>query len=247
MTRFSREDHRHRRVSLLALLLCALTTTLVGCGAASSPKPPDPVALPALDVPVDAYVQASRRGPRSTVTGTVYEERRKPDAPDEPLAGTVVTLLPYSEIVRTRLETMKRGARESADKYVAAAAQMKKLREAYEAALWDHGAADLVFTAAIAPDGSFRFDDVPAGRWLLYATTARFNKREGRARGAGDRRFPQERRFEGFYDVTVWLRDLSTGRTAPDDIDLTDRNVWFSGVAEEWLPRPRPPLTTGPR
>jgi len=169
-----------------------------------------------------------------------------PNTPDEPATGAVVTLLPYSEGVRARLESLKQGARDSADRYVAAAAQMKKLRESYETALWEHAAADLVLTTAVAPDGSFRFDDVPAGRWILYATTARFNRRDGKTRAA-DRRFPQDQRFEGFYDVNVWLQDLSTGRTAPGRVELTDRNVWFSGVAEEWVVRPRPPLTGGPR
>lgn len=228
----------------VALITIAIVAS--ACASASKPKPPDPVALAAFDVPVDVYVKASRSAPKSTVAGKVYREKATPNAPDEPMTGAAVTLMPYSESVRARLETLKRGARDSADKYVAAALQMKKLRESYETALWEHGGADLVLTGVVAPDGSFRIDDVPAGRWILYATTARFNKREGKAR-AGDRRFPQDQRFEGFYDVNVWLQDLSTGRASPAEIDLTDRNVWFTGVAEEWMTRPRPPLTGGPR
>ncbi len=230
--------------------LCLVVVSLLvlaGCSAASNAKPAETSVLPSFDVPVDAYVEASRSGARSTIAGKAYQERRKPNAADEPLTDTVVTLFPYSETVRAQLEALKRSARQSADEYVAAAPKIKKLRDAYESMLWHHGAADFVLTATVQPDGTFKFDDVPPGHWLLYGTRAQFTKKEGRARTGGGGRFPQYRRLEGFYTVTVWLRDVSTSRATPDTIELTDQNVWFSGVSEEWITRPRPPIGSGGR
>ena len=240
-------DRSDRRcpMSLAVSLTAAAVLSVLGCIASSTPtRQETPVAL---DLPVSAYVEASRTAARTTVVGKVSQGARKPDAPDEPLTGTVVMLLPYSDAVRARLDAIKQGARASADKFVTAAVDMRKARAAFEAALWERGAADLVLTTTVEADGTFRLEGVPAGRWLLYATHARFRTKEGASRIGRDGRFPQERRFEGFYNVTVWLRELRIEATPPEVIELTDRNVWFTGVAEEWSFRPRPPIGSGPR
>ena len=237
-----RNPRRHTMVPALSLI-AAIALGFAGC----APKPQRAQPQAALDVPVSNYVEASRTGARMTVVGKVYQASRKRDAPDEPLTGTVVTLLPYSDAVRSRLDALRQGARASADKFVTAATDMRKVRDAYETALWDHGAADLVLTTTVEPDGTFRLDGVPAGRWLLYATHAQFMTKEGASRIGRDGRFTQERRFEGFYDVTVWLRELRVEATSAEVTELTDRNFWFNGVAEEWTIRPRRPIGTGPR
>ena len=38
--------------------------------------------------------------------------------------------------------------------------------------------------------------------------------------------------LEGYRAVRIWLRELVVKPGAQDTIELTDRNVWFSGVDE---------------
>jgi len=40
-------------------------------------------------------------------------------------------------------------------------------------------------------------------------------------------------RLTGIRARLVWLREISVSADEPVALDLTDRNVWFSGVIEE--------------
>jgi hypothetical protein len=48
-------------------------------------------------------------------------------------------------------------------------------------------------------------------------------------------------RLAGFYRVALWLREVNVSRTSADPLELTDRGVWFNGIAEDWdaFPAPR--------
>ena len=43
---------------------------------------------------------------------------------------------------------------------------------------------------------------------------------------------PLPDRLAGYHVVTYWLLPLTLGPGAPETIELTDRNVWFTGVVE---------------
>ena len=85
-------------------------------------------------------------------------------------------------------------------------------------------------------DGTFRFDDVPAGAWLVLASysvstdvaSSRINPKERLL-------FPNISRLRGFQAVTVWLREVSVAGGNTVALELTDRNHWFRGVIEERL------------
>ena len=40
-------------------------------------------------------------------------------------------------------------------------------------------------------------------------------------------------RLTGYRSRLVWLREIAVGGAEPAALELTDRNVWFSGVVEE--------------
>jgi hypothetical protein len=216
-----------------------LASIVIGCALAGcAPRSPatrasTPAAAP--DIAVERYREASRDGATGDLVGRVYEERRKPDAPDRPLTGTIVTLVPHSTTFRSRLETVKRASRESMDGFRQAAPNIRLAREAYETTLWEQGAGDLVLSAAVGTDGTFRLAAVPAGHWLLFAWRAEFVERAGLGQTAEEQRiFTKSPKLRGFHRVAVWLRDIDVTVKATDAVELTDRGAWFNGIAEEW-------------
>lgn len=187
------------------------------------------------DVSVAPYVDAERRGAVGTVDGRAYAERRKPAGPDTPLTGATVVLLPRSEHFLARLEALKGGARDSPTAYRDAALSMRRAREDYERRLWEAGAADLVRAGMVDGDGGFRFDAVPAGRWLLFAMhgTPHDIHDDAHARARERGRFTLGPRLRGYSSVLVWLRELEVPAAGTERLELTDRNPWFSGVVED--------------
>jgi hypothetical protein len=199
-------------------------------------------ATAAVDVDLKPYTEAARAGAAARVTGRAYAERPKPDAPDIPLAGATVIALPRSEGLARRLEELRDGARESAPAFRGAATLMQKAREAYERELWEAGAADLVRTAVADADGRFDLGPLPEGRWLILIAWERFVDTRAPRSGRKDREtYLRTPRLVGFRSRLLWLRDVAVSRAQPAALELTDRNVWFSGVVEERV------LDTGPR
>jgi hypothetical protein len=194
-----------------------------------------------LDVKVAPYQESRRAGALGVVTGRVAAEPRTMQAPARPFTGTTVMLLPRSEALLARLERLRQGARESAAAFTAAAPAMRKARETYERELWEAGAPDLTPTVTVDADGSFKIEDVPAGAWMLLAwhgtpvnvgspTTTTKPKTQKK-----DLYLPQSR-LQGYQDVTVWLREVTVTGGETTRLELTDRNGWFRGVAEERMP-----------
>lgn len=205
------------------------------------------------DAAIASYHDAMREGALAVLTGRVYEERRKPDAPDTPLDGTVLMILPRSETFLDTLETIKQHARDSMDTYRGAASAVRRAREAYETALLRRGGGDLAQALTVGPDGTFALPSVPAGDWVLVAAYTVFGKKaptptSGRAAAvaatAGDRFIAQPKLISHSY-VTFWLRELTVKPGDTATVTLTDRNAWLTGVLEDTetpIFRASPPL-----
>lgn len=190
----------------------------------------------ALDVDLEPYREARRAGAVGQVAGRVLAEPARPNAPPRPFVGTTVTLLPRSPSLLGTFESLKRGSRDSVQAFRDAAPAMRKAREVYERELLEAGLPDLTPLVQVDADGTFRFEDVPAGAWIVLAwhsvsndvATARINPKERAL-------FPGLSRLRGFQSVTVWLREVSVAGGTTVSIELNDRNQWFRGVIEERL------------
>lgn len=206
-----------------------------------------------VDAPIERYRGAAGLGEVGTLSGRAFEERRRPTGSDPPLAGTVVSLLPRSEAWLGRLESIRRGRRESVDAYRAAALEVRRSREAYEKRLEEAGAGDLAQTVTVGPDGVFKLEGVPAGPWILLASRATYVNKTPAARqpppGSPPRPAPPPSPFQpldrlaGYYAVTYWMREIMVTPGGAEAVELTDRNVWLSGVIED---RQRPQLPNEP-
>ena len=196
-------------------------------------------ATPAQAAGIDAepYRAAAASGAIGGVAGRIYEERKRPQGPDHPLAGAAVIVLPKSADVLRKLEEIKRMARNSTDDYRAAGPSILAVRRAYEKELWDSGAVDLVKATTVDPEGRFVVADLPAGDWIVIAThSVKIDKHA--ATGPTKQRgvYSQKTHLTGFQQVTVWLREVTVSTGRSENLDLTDRGVWFSGVVEERAP-----------
>jgi len=188
----------------------------------------------ALDVDLQAYDEARRRGEMVTIAGRVYTERRRPNAEDLPMARAVVVALPRSEALVRRLDDLRAHARDSAAAYREAATQMRRARESYEREVWQSGAADLVRSTTVDADGRFTLSDLPAGRWMVWATHSEFlDARSPRYQARDRERYRLPPRLVGYYAERAWLREVDTTPGASRTLELNDRNVWFAGVVED--------------
>ena len=197
------------------------------------------IPCPARSAGIDtqSYRAAAAAGAVGSVAGRIYEERKRPQTPDLPLAGAAVTVLPKSDDVLKRLEEIKRTSRNSADEYRAAGPSILAVRRAYEKELWESGAADLVKATTVDADGRFLVSDLPAGQWLVIAThSVKIDKPADS--GATKRKgvYTAKTHLTGFQRVTVWLREVTIANGKPETLELTDRSAWFSGVVEERAP-----------
>ena len=191
-------------------------------------------ALGALDVDLKAYDDARLRGETTMISGRAYTERRKPNAEDTPIARTVVVVLPHSESLVRRLDEFRAHARDSAAAFRDAATKIRRARESYEREIWEAGGADLVRSTVVDADGRFTMTDLPAGRWLVWATHSEFVDAPSPKVSLRDReRFRLPPRMVGYYAERAWLREVQTTPGSPTTVELNDRNVWFSGVVED--------------
>jgi hypothetical protein len=207
------------------------------------------LAAQGVDAPIERYRDAAALHEVGGVRGRAFQERRKPSLPDVPLTAVAVSLLPRSETWLFRLNAIKRGARDSVDAFRDAAPSVRRAREAYEKALLEAGAGDLPQGATVDGDGRFTLDGVPAGPWVLLASRSTYVSKTPIERPIppGQYRPPAPplpfllpEKLAGYYVVTYWLWELTVVGGAVESVDLTDRNVWFAGVAES-IQAPRLP------
>jgi hypothetical protein len=205
----------------------------------------------AADSPVDHYREAAKRGEVGAIRGRAFEERRRPSAPDLPLADTIVALLPRSEAWLLRLAAIKRESRESVDGFRAAAGAVRRSWETYEKRLWETGSGDLARTVTVDHEGVFALEGIPAGPWILLGSrSATYVDRTPPERplppGATPRPpapaspFQPLGRLAGYHVVTYWVREVSIAAGVTEAIELTDRGVWLTGVVETREPPPLP-------
>jgi len=193
----------------------------------------------ALDVLPAQYRAAAAAGAVGSVTGRVYEERRKPDGPDQPLAGAAVTLLPRSAQFLEKLEAAKRTSRSSMNDYRGAAPAIQTLKAAYEKELWESGAVDLVMGTVVAPDGRFSVENLPAGDWVLLVTSSVATDKKVVEPKPGKKErgvYVPGTRLTGYQRFTVWLREITVSGGHTESVELIERGAWFSGVVEERAP-----------
>jgi hypothetical protein len=205
-------------------------------------------ALEPSNATLEALRQRAVRGTSGTVEGRIYVERTKPDAPDTPLPGVGLLLVPRSDELLARLETAKRNARESMKGFREAAPVIRAAVEAYELQLWRAGYPDAAVRTSTNAEGAFRAE-VPAGAWILVAersvfvptvppsaspaSTAQVLDPLARYTTSAYQHFLPAARLAGYDAVTVWLRELTIEEGGTLALDLHDRAIWLSGVAEE--------------
>ena len=229
----------------------------------------------AIELDPAPYRAAAASGAVGAVTGRIYEERKKPQAADQPLAGAAVIALPKSADVLRKLEEIKQTSRNSMESYRTAGPSIVAIRRAYEKELWESGAVDLVKTATVDADGRFELGDLPAGDWLLIAThTVKIDKHVEPTKKANSSSHPgaspntgatpsgsappnasanananpttgtQKKRnvyapgtrLTGYQRMTVWVREVTVANGRSENLELSDRGAWFSGVVEETAP-----------
>jgi hypothetical protein len=168
----------------------------------------------------------------------VYEERRRPEGADQPLAGAAVTLLPRSAEFLRKFEEVKRTARNSVSDYRAAASAILTLRRAYEKALWESGAVDLVMATVVEADGRFLVENLPAGDWLLIVTRSVVTDKRPAGTPSKQQRgvYAPGTHLTGYQRLTIWLREVTVSSGRSESVDLAERSAWFSGVVEERAP-----------
>jgi len=190
-----------------------------------------------LDAGLERYRAAAAAGAVTTVSGRAVEDARRPGEPGVPVSGVAVTLLPRSEALLARFEAIRRAMRADLAAYRTSAAALRQARRAYERALSDAGAGELVRYTATAPDGTFELDGVPAGPWLLVAERAvHVDKRSPEPKGRGQERFARTPRLRGYYAVTVWVLEVDAGAGAAEPVELNERNAWVTAIEEERVP-----------
>ncbi len=195
-----------------------------------------------LDLSLDAYRVAAADGATGTVAGRAVDEADRRNSQDEPRVGIGVTLVPWSRTLLDELQEIKRRVRVKPATYPTSARSVVEARRTYERALNSAGAGDLVRYAPGTADGTFQFEHVPAGQWILIVEHAVFVNKPGQAQGAQEwdtfRKRPQ---FLGYYAVTFWLDELRVGRGETATVQLSERNAWMTGIDEKWTPGPEPP------
>ena len=214
------------------------------------------LAAQGVDAPIERYRDAAAQHELGGIRGRAFQERRRPTGPDTPLTGTAVSLLPRSEAWLLRLNAIKRGARDSADTYRESAPAVRRAREAYEKTLLEAGAGDLPQGATVDGDGRFRLEGLPAGPWVLLAFRSTYVSKAPLERPVlpGQWRQPAPPlpflpldKLAGYWVVTYWLRELTVVAGGVEPVELTDRNVWLTGVAESLQPPRLPDQPYQPR
>ena len=190
----------------------------------------------ALDVDLEAYRGARRSGALGVVAGRIYAESRTPGGQPVAISPATVTLAPRSAALEARLRQLKEASRGSAGGFTTAVPAMRQAKEHYERELLEAGAPDLAVLVAVDAEGRFRIPDVPAGNWLVLAWhSAPVDVSTPKGKPKERSLYQPRTRLQGYQSVTVWMQEVTVTGGGTVTLDLTDRNGWFRGVAEERL------------
>jgi hypothetical protein len=151
-----------------------------------------------------------------------------------------VVLIPRSAAFRDAIERVKVHARDSQAAYLAAVAELRRTQAEFEQELHDIGAAQLVRGANATSEGVFRFEGVPAGRWFILGrrqvTVDKHAKDTKTKKTKGRDVYLPPMQLTAVTTVSLWVLELDIVPGAAAAVQLTDRNVWFTGVEEHRAP-----------
>lgn len=194
--------------------------------------PPSLAAQPA-PAPAEALRVSQREGKLGTVSGRVYAEARRTGQAEQPLTGTQVTLVPDSADLRAELAGARDRARGSPTAHAGSGAEVRRILERYVRAFRAAGAGDLVRVTEVDDEGAFRFEQVPAGAWLLLASRTLTVERHASSASRKEREaFVLKPGFVGYDAVSLWLRDLAVAAGETAILELSDRGTWMTGIDE---------------
>jgi hypothetical protein len=182
-----------------------------------------------------APLQAAReRGALGSVGGRAYEEGRRGGAEATPYASVSVLLLPRSREFEAELEAIKTRSRDSLDAYVEAEPKVSAARLAFERALIDTGAGQLILGEASDGAGTFRFQGVPEGVWTLLAwRETPHAKRPPAQKRSEAQRYRNRAQVFGHTTVVFWWMSVTVKAGEEVWVRLHDRNEWLTGIRED--------------
>jgi hypothetical protein len=190
---------------------------------------------------VGAYLKAGKEQTPGVVAARAYQEGARPTAPPTPQPDISVALLPYSAALEADLDAVKAGLRDSVDAYTRAPGRVETVRVDHERALVAAGGGSLVRHEITDAQGSARFGDLPAGRWLLLAW--RESGHVGKKLKVNEkdaRRYPDVPTNVTYSVVTYWKSRVTVGPAETVEVPITDRNAWMTAGRQESRP-PGPP------
>ena len=182
-----------------------------------------------------APLQAAReRGSLGSVGGRAYVEGRRGGAEATPYASVSVLLLPRSAKFDAELEVIKTRSRDSPDAYVEAEPKVSAARIAFERALIDTGAGQLILGEASDSDGAFRFPRVPEGAWTLLAwRESPHSKRPPAPKRSEAERYRTRPQLFGHTTVVFWWMPVTVKAGEEATVRLHDRNEWLTAIRED--------------
>jgi hypothetical protein len=158
-----------------------------------------------------------------------------------------VLLLPRSAPLLEGLESLRRHSRDSLTAYRSAIPEMRRLVEAAVADLTTTGQAAFIRQSGIDDKGRFALPEIPPGDWILVAYRSTHVDRASHDKKKESGTFLAGSRLVGYDRVSVWLHAVAVEPARTQVVELTDRNVWFEGVAEQMASRERTPIIGGGR
>jgi len=177
---------------------------------------------------------ARDRGALGSVDGRAYAEGRRGGAAATPYASVSVLLLPRSPEFEAELEAIKAHSRDSPDAYIGAEPKVSEARLAFERALIDTGAGQLIFGESSDGAGAFRFQRVPEGAWMLLAWREMpHTKRPPALKRSEAERFRTRPQVFGQTTVIYWWTPVTVKAGEEAAVLLHDRNEWLTGVRED--------------
>jgi hypothetical protein len=182
-----------------------------------------------------APLQAAReRGALGSVGGRAYAEGRQGGAEATPYVSVSVLLLPRSAEFEAELAAIKTRSRDSLDAYVEAEPKVSAARLAFERALIDTGAGQLILGEASDVAGSFRFQGVPEGAWTLLAwRETPHAKRPPAQKRSEAQRYRNRPQVFGHTTVVFWWMTVTVKAGEEAMVRLHDRNEWMTGIRED--------------
>jgi hypothetical protein len=183
---------------------------------------------------VAPLLAARERGALGSVDGRAYAEGRRGGAEATPYASVSVRLLPRSADFEAELEAIKAHSRDSPDAFIEAEPKVSAARLAFERALIDTGAGQLIFGESSDGAGAFRFQRVPEGAWMLLAwrETPHAKRPPAPTRSEAER-FKTRPQVLGQTTVVYWWRPVTVKAGEEAAVRLHDRNEWLTGVRED--------------